>query len=93
MKFGVITFPGSNCDQDIIHVLRNVMGCEVIEVALDTVSVAPDEVRGPPGQVPLTITLYRLPSIPLVTPTTVQLLKLAPPISFQFAPLSVLICH
>ncbi len=32
MKFGVITFPGSNCDQDIIHVLRNVMGCEVIEL-------------------------------------------------------------
>lgn len=32
MKFGVVTFPGSNCDQDIIHVLRNVMGCEVIEL-------------------------------------------------------------
>lgn len=32
MKFGVITFPGSNCDQDIIHVLRNVMGFEVIEL-------------------------------------------------------------
>jgi len=32
MRFGVITFPGSNCDQDIIHVLRNVMGCEVIEL-------------------------------------------------------------
>jgi len=32
MRFGVVTFPGSNCDQDIIHVLRNVMGCEVIEL-------------------------------------------------------------
>lgn len=32
MKFGVVTFPGSNCDQDIIHVLRNVMGCEVVEL-------------------------------------------------------------
>lgn len=32
MKFGVVTFPGSNCDQDLIHVLRNVMGCEVIEL-------------------------------------------------------------
>jgi len=32
MKFGVVTFPGSNCDQDIIHVLRHVMGCEVIEL-------------------------------------------------------------
>ncbi|MEZ5015313.1 MAG: phosphoribosylformylglycinamidine synthase subunit PurQ [Chitinophagales bacterium] len=32
MKFGVVTFPGSNCDQDLIHVLRDVMGCEVIEL-------------------------------------------------------------
>lgn len=32
MRFGVVTFPGSNCDQDLIHVLRNVMGCEVIEL-------------------------------------------------------------
>lgn len=32
MKFGVVTFPGSNCDQDLIHVLRNVMGCDVIEL-------------------------------------------------------------
>lgn len=29
MKFGVIIFPGSNCDRDIIHVLENVFGCEV----------------------------------------------------------------
>jgi len=32
MKFGVVTFPGSNCDQDIIHVLRDVMGREVVEL-------------------------------------------------------------
>lgn len=32
MKFGVITFPGSNCDHDMIHVLRDVMGMEVIEI-------------------------------------------------------------
>lgn len=32
MKFGVVTFPGSNCDQDLIHVLRNVMGCSVVEL-------------------------------------------------------------
>lgn len=32
MKFGVITFPGSNCDQDLIHVLRDVMHCEVYEL-------------------------------------------------------------
>lgn len=29
MKFGVVVFPGSNCDQDIIHVLRDVMQQEV----------------------------------------------------------------
>lgn len=32
MRFGVVIFPGSNCDQDIIHVLRNVLGCEVQEL-------------------------------------------------------------
>ena len=29
MKFGVITFPGSNCDQDMIYVLEHKMGLEV----------------------------------------------------------------
>ena len=29
MKFGVVIFPGSNCDEDIIHVLEKVMGQEV----------------------------------------------------------------
>lgn len=29
MKFGVITFPGSNCDQDMIYVLETIMGLEV----------------------------------------------------------------
>jgi len=29
MKFGVITFPGSNCDQDMIYVLESIMGYEV----------------------------------------------------------------
>ena len=28
MKFGVVVFPGSNCDADIIHVCREVMQCE-----------------------------------------------------------------
>ncbi|KRP10181.1 MAG: phosphoribosylformylglycinamidine synthase [Sphingobacteriales bacterium BACL12 MAG-120813-bin55] len=32
MRFGVVIFPGSNCDQDIIHVLRDVCQCEVIEL-------------------------------------------------------------
>lgn len=30
MKFGVVVFPGSNCDQDIIHALRDEMGQKVI---------------------------------------------------------------
>ena len=30
MKFGVVVFPGSNCDQDVIHVLRDVMQQEVV---------------------------------------------------------------
>lgn len=29
MKFGVVTFPGSNCDQDMIYVLETVMGQQV----------------------------------------------------------------
>jgi len=29
MKFGVVTFPGSNCDQDMIYVLEDLMGQEV----------------------------------------------------------------
>ena len=32
MKFAVIIFPGSNCDQDCIHVLRNVFKQDVVEV-------------------------------------------------------------
>lgn len=32
MKFGVIVFPGSNCDDDMVHVLGQVMGQEVIKI-------------------------------------------------------------
>lgn len=32
MKFAVIVFPGSNCDDDMVHVLGAVMGCEVVKV-------------------------------------------------------------
>lgn len=32
MKFGVITFPGSNCDQDMIYVLDKIMGAEVVSL-------------------------------------------------------------
>ena len=30
MKFGVVTFPGSNCDQDMIYILKDVLNQEVI---------------------------------------------------------------
>ena len=32
MKCGVIVFPGSNCDQDMVYVLRNIMKQEVVEL-------------------------------------------------------------
>jgi len=31
-KFGVVIFPGSNCDHDMIYVLRNIMKQEVVEL-------------------------------------------------------------
>jgi phosphoribosylformylglycinamidine synthase len=32
MKFGVVIFPGSNCDSDMLHVVREVMEHEVVEL-------------------------------------------------------------
>jgi phosphoribosylformylglycinamidine synthase len=32
MKFGVILFPGSNCDDDMVHVLGTVMGRETVKL-------------------------------------------------------------
>jgi phosphoribosylformylglycinamidine synthase I len=32
MKFGVVVFPGSNCDKDIIYVLEHIMGQEVVQL-------------------------------------------------------------
>ena len=32
MKFGVVTFPGSNCDQDMIYVLQDVLKQEVVHL-------------------------------------------------------------
>lgn len=32
MKFGVVTFPGSNCDFDTVHVLREELGYETLEL-------------------------------------------------------------
>lgn len=30
MKVGVVVFPGSNCDQDLIHVFQKILGIEVV---------------------------------------------------------------
>ena len=32
MKFGVVIFPGSNCDQDMVYTLREIHGQEVVEL-------------------------------------------------------------
>lgn len=32
MKFGVVIFPGSNCDRDMIHVCQHVLKCETVEL-------------------------------------------------------------
>lgn len=31
-KFGVVVFPGSNCDHDMIYILREIMGQEVVSL-------------------------------------------------------------
>ena len=32
MKFGVVIFPGSNCDMDMVYVLESIMGQEVVKL-------------------------------------------------------------
>ena len=32
MKFGVVVFPGSNCDQDVIYVLQHIMKQKVVQL-------------------------------------------------------------
>lgn len=32
MKFGVIVFPGSNCDEDMVYVLKNIMKQETVKL-------------------------------------------------------------
>ena len=32
MKFGVVVFPGSNCDEDIVYVLKNILNQEVVKL-------------------------------------------------------------
>jgi len=40
MKFGMVIFPGSNCDQDCVHVLRDVVGARVAELWHQETSLA-----------------------------------------------------
>jgi phosphoribosylformylglycinamidine synthase len=54
MKFGVIIFPGSNCDHDLLHVFGTVLGQEVEELwhkqdQLDDYNPATDTVLVPGG--------------------------------------------
>lgn len=32
MKFGVVTFPGSNCDEDMVYVLKDILGQDVVKL-------------------------------------------------------------
>lgn len=32
MKFGVVVFPGSNCDEDMVYVLQNELGLETVKL-------------------------------------------------------------
>ena len=32
MKFGVVIFPGSNCDMDMVYVLENILEKEVVKL-------------------------------------------------------------
>lgn len=41
MKFGVVVFPGSNCDDDMVHVLGTVMGFDVVKIWHKEKSLAP----------------------------------------------------
>jgi len=50
MKFGVVTFPGSNCDQDMVYVLKDLLGQEVVSLwHKDTDSQGVDMVVLPGG--------------------------------------------
>src|SRR5688572_27158523 len=32
MKFGVVVFPGSNCDEDVVYVLRDILKQDVVKL-------------------------------------------------------------
>lgn len=41
MKFGVVVFPGSNCDDDMVHVLQDVLGLHVTKLWHKTTDLPP----------------------------------------------------
>ena len=49
MRFGVVVFPGSNCDRDCVHVLRAVLGQDVDELWSGDATVAGVDVLILPG--------------------------------------------
>ena len=50
MKFSIVVFPGSNCEHDCYHIVRNLLGCEAEYVwHQDTKLGAPDAVILPGG--------------------------------------------
>ncbi len=49
MKCGVVVFPGSNCDHDVYHVLKHVLGQEVSFLWHDDPSIAGCELVVLPG--------------------------------------------
>ncbi|MEN9948384.1 MAG: hypothetical protein RL106_1207, partial [Bacteroidota bacterium] len=32
MKFGVVVFPGSNCDEDLVYTMGDILGQEVVKL-------------------------------------------------------------
>jgi phosphoribosylformylglycinamidine synthase len=49
MKFGVVVFPGSNCDQDCLHVLKEVLGQPAVPLWHQETSLAGCEAIVLPG--------------------------------------------
>ncbi len=49
MKFGVVVFPGSNCDQDCVHVLKDVVRQEVVSLWHQDTTLRGVDAVGLPG--------------------------------------------
>jgi phosphoribosylformylglycinamidine synthase I len=49
LRVGVLVFPGTNCDRDVIHVYRDILGCEVISLWHQDTSLKDSNVIVIPG--------------------------------------------